>query len=210
MRQTIHFVLFCLLTFTALIVQAATTVDTPADLYYPTVNTIAGNANGKITVVEFFDYRCVYCRRIPGILNDLIKSNPDVRIVFRDYPLLGPQSTVASAAALSAQQQGKYLQMHNALFTSNKPLDINLVKELSQQLGLDETKIEKDNLSYLTQQQLRETARLAQALDVEGIPTFFVALTPLSTQRENVQAYKLMSPTLTDLQNAINLLKAPN
>jgi len=210
MRFKIKSILVFIIIFFCVNAQAAVTADTPAQLYFPTVNTIAGNLNGKISIVEFFDYRCIYCRRIPGILEELIKDNPDVRVVFRDYPLLGPQSTVAAEAALSAQQQGKYLQFHNALFAINKPLDIDIIKQAAAALGLNMPTLEKDNLSYLTQQQLRENAQFAQALGVDGIPTFFVALTPMSTQHDTIKAYKLMSPTLTDLQNVINLLKEPN
>lgn len=210
MPYILRLILFIWLSLNSLIALAATTIDTPADLYFPTVNTVAGNPNGKITVVEFFDYRCIYCRRIPGILADLVKQNPDVRIVYRDYPILGPQSAVAAEAALSAQQQGKYAELHNALFAVNKPLDINVIKQVATQVGLNEQKMEKDHLSYLTQQQLRENAQLANQLGVDGIPTFFVALTPMSTQHDMVEAYKLISPKLADLQNVINLLKEPN
>ncbi len=209
MQRFIRFILFCLLTSVGFASLAATTMDTPASLYYPTVNTIVGNPAGKITIVEFFDYRCVYCRHIPAIIADLLKKNPDVRVVYRDYPLLGPPSALAAEAALSAQQQGKYLQLHNALFTSKQPLDINVIKQLAAQQGIDAQKMEKAHLSYLTQQQLRENAQLANKLDVDGIPTIFVALTPLSTQRDTIEAYKLISPSLADLQNAINLLKEP-
>jgi protein-disulfide isomerase len=210
MLRKIQLILLFLVGLICQSARAAITIETPAELYFPTVNTVAGNPNGKITVVEFFDYRCVYCRRMPGILEALIKQNPDVRVVYRDYPLLGPQSALAAEAALSAQQQGKYLTFHNALFAVNKPLDINLIRQLATQVGLNEPEMEKDHLSYLTQQQLRENARFASDLGVTGIPTVFVAFTPMSTQHNMVQAYQLVSPKLADLQNVINLLKEPN
>ncbi len=210
MLPIIRFSLAILMYLFLITARAATTIDTPPELYYPTVNTVAGNPTGKITVVEFFDYRCVYCRKMPAILTALMKANPDIRMVYRDYPVLGLPSLVAATSALSAQQQGKYMQLHNDLFSSSQPLDINNIKQIAARHGVNTEEMEKDNLSYLTQQQIRENARLALALGVDGIPTLFVAPTPLSTQHESIEAYRLTSPTLTDLQNVINLIKRSN
>lgn len=197
------------LSFVFFTAQAFNQVQTPPALYFPTVNTVGGNPNGNITLVEFFDYRCLYCRKMPGILNTLQQQNPNVRIVYRDYPLLGPASTLVAEAALSAQQQGKYLALHNAFLNATQPLQRDTLIQLASQQGLNTALMEHDNLSYLTQQQLRENAQLAQQLHVIGLPTCFVALTPMSTDYNTVSAYQLTSPTLADLQSAIDALKRP-
>ena len=186
---------------------ADTTLETPAELYYPTVNTTAGNPDGKVTIVEFYDYNCHYCRELVPIINDVLKKNPDVRVVFRDYPMLGPSSIVAAENAISAQQQGKYLALQTLLLNSKQPLDSVVIMQYAKQTGINTKQLEQATFSYLTQQQLRENAQFAKDLEIDGVPTLFVAMTPMSTQQMPVDAYKLVSPTQKQLQAAIDLLK---
>ena len=197
-----------LMSFTGLIFQvaAAGTIETPPELYYPTVNTVAGNPDGKITIVEFYDYNCHYCRELIPVLNNILKQNPAVRLVFRDYPMLGSTSIVAAEAAVSAQQQGKYLALQNALMTSTQSLQTDVIMQYASQVGINTKKLKQATFSYLTQQQLRENAKFAKDLEIEGVPTLFVAMTPMNTQQMPVEAYKLISPTQQELQTAINLL----
>lgn len=184
---------------------ASAEISTPVDLYYPGINTVMGNPRGNISVVEFFDYRCHYCKQMPGVLSALIRSNPQVRVVLRDYPALGPSSQFAAQAALAAALQGKYMQMHDALFNSYGPLDESRVMEIARSIGLNTHKLSQDMSSGRVIRQLQNTGNLAQRVGVYGIPTVIVGLTPHG--RGSTSAYVLTSPSLGDLQNAIQRLR---
>lgn len=176
-------------------------VPTPAQIYNPSLNTIAGNPNGKITIVEFFDYNCGYCHKMPGIFNQLISSNSNVRIVYRDYPVLGPESTYAARAALAAAEQGKYLPFHHALFSSRQLSDDN-IQRIAQSLGIDSRKLAKEITSHHINRELRLTAQTAAKLGLNGVPVVLIASTPDKNQK-TVNAYILTSPSLRELQSAV-------
>ena len=91
---------------------------------------IAGNPNGKITVVEFFDYQCPHCTTMAPVMADVIKANPDVRVVYKEFPIRGPMSEMASRAALAANKQGKYMVLSHALLTSTQPLSEEVIFSL--------------------------------------------------------------------------------
>ena len=90
-----------------------------------------GNPNGKVTVVEFFDYQCSHCIDMAPVIDSMIKSNPDVRLVLKEFPIRGPMSQFAARAALAANKQGKYYELHNALLTAQQPLTEASVFEIS-------------------------------------------------------------------------------
>jgi protein-disulfide isomerase len=179
--------------------QAATT---PAQLYYPSLNTVAGNPNGRITVVEFFDYRCKYCRQMPAVLAQLQRTNPGVRIVYRDYPLLGPVSVYAAQTAVAAKLQNKYIQVHNALY-SGKRMTNDQVIAIARAQGVDVNRLIQDMNSSQVTNQLQETSALAQQLEVDGVPTFFVGITPSSVHSGPISAFEFVSPEASDLRGAI-------
>lgn len=185
--------------------EAATqpVVSTSAALYYPTLNTVGGNPAGKVTIVEFFDYSCGYCHELYPILNSIRRDNHDVRIVYRDYPMLGADSLLAADLALAAQLQGKYLAVHDKLFTLDAPLDKAMIQEIVRSHGLEPQKLMNDMYSAPVKQQLRENRRLADSIGVNGIPTVFVAATPNREGQATVQAEELISPSYSELQAAI-------
>ncbi|HWW24446.1 MAG TPA: DsbA family protein [Caulobacter sp.] len=131
------------------------------------------NPNGSITVVEFFDYRCGYCKLAAPQIVDLIQKNPDVRFVFKDFVIFGHDSEVAARMVLGAKDQGKTIELHKRLM-AEKSLDEAGVVRIAQQLGIDVAKSRATGVSEATTQHLADTHALAEALAIEGTPAFFV------------------------------------
>ena len=131
------------------------------------------NPNGSITVVEFFDYRCGYCKLAAPQIVDLIQKNPDVRFVFKDFVIFGHDSEVAARMVLGAKDQGKTIELHKRLM-AEKSLDAGAVMRIAQEMGIDLTKARAVGESDAVTQHLADTHALAEALAIEGTPSFFV------------------------------------
>ncbi|KQY32256.1 disulfide bond formation protein DsbA [Caulobacter sp. Root487D2Y] len=131
------------------------------------------NPNGSITVVEFFDYRCGYCKLAAPQIVDLIQKNPDVRFVFKDFVIFGHDSEAAARIVLGAKDQGKTIELHKRLM-AEKSLDEAAVMRIAQDLGIDMAKARAAAGSATTTQHLADTHALAEALAIEGTPAFFV------------------------------------
>lgn len=141
---------------------------------------VAGNPKGKISVVEFFDYQCPHCVDMAPVIAEVIKTNPDVRIVFKEFPIRGPMSEFAARAALAANKQGKYYEFSHALLISNKPLTKEVVFEIAKSSGLDVDKLKKDMDDKSVEDQLKSNMKLAQDLKLFGTPAFFIGKTDAS------------------------------
>jgi protein-disulfide isomerase len=131
------------------------------------------NPNGSITVVEFFDYRCGYCKLAAPQVVDLIQKNPDVRFVFKDFVIFGHDSEVAARMVLGAKDQGKTIELHKRLM-AEKSLDEAAVMRIAQQVGIDLVKARAAGTSEAATQHLADTHALAEALAIEGTPAFLV------------------------------------
>jgi protein-disulfide isomerase len=131
------------------------------------------NPNGSITVVEFFDYRCGYCKLAAPQIVELIQKNPDVRFVFKDFVIFGHDSEVAARLVLGAKDQGKTIELHKRLM-AEKSLDEAGVMRVAQQLDIDLSKARASGTSEAVTQHLADTHALAEALAIEGTPAFFV------------------------------------
>lgn len=134
---------------------------------------IAGNPNGDITVVQFFDYNCGYCKRVVPAVAAVIKNDPNVRVVYKEFAILGPQSIVAARAALAARRQGKYHEFHVALMSA-KQADAGSVAAICQHLDLDYAKLVKDMADPEITEELERNYRLATALGIRGTPAFVI------------------------------------
>ena len=154
---------------------------------------ILGNPSGEITVVEFFDYNCPYCKRVAPDVLELIGSEKDVKVVYREWPILGEGSLFAARAALAAREQGKYEEMHWALMalrTANQ----QTVLKAAEELGLDIVKLQLDMLSSDVDEHIELSMRLANAIGFTGTPSFVIGdqaapgAIPLSTMKEMVAA----------------------
>ncbi len=127
----------------------------------------------EVTVVEFFDYRCGFCKKAAGTVLDLAKT-PGVKIIYKELPILGSDSLVAAQAALAAEKQGLYEKLHNAMLASPEPLTAAVIDKLARQAGLDLVRLKKDMASPEVNRELAANEELAQKLDIGATPTFVV------------------------------------
>jgi len=135
---------------------------------------VAGNPDGDVTVVEFFDYRCGYCKKSLDMVMAMIEEDPNLRVVFKEFPILSPQSRRASLAALASREQGKYLEFHYALMSSRGSFDDQQIMDIAAEVGLDVAKLQKDMEAPEITAYLDSVQDLARALDIGGTPTFVV------------------------------------
>lgn len=135
---------------------------------------VAGNAKGDVTIVEFFDYHCGYCKQVQSSLEKLLKDDGKIRFVFKEFPILAPESRIAAAAALAAQRQGKYMVMHNAMMEARGLLTKPRILQIAKENGLDVARLEKDMQAPDIDALIERNMDLAGALDVNGTPTFLI------------------------------------
>src|SRR5206468_1282200 len=112
-----------------------------AELFEDPTSPVGGNDRGDVTVVEFFDYRCPHCRTSARALADLIGEDRGVRVVYKEFPILGPDSVLASRAALASRAQGHYEAFHRALMTASGALNRARIMEVATSVGLDTTQL---------------------------------------------------------------------
>jgi len=141
---------------------------------------VAGNPKGKVTLVEFFDYYCPHCRDMAKMVVALMKKDPDLRVVFKEFPIYGPPSILAVRATLAANQQGKYLAFHNNFFTLKNPLTEKYAVDLAKKEGLNVAKFKEDMNGKLAQSEIKTNYKLAKALGLVGTPAFIVTRTDLT------------------------------
>lgn len=152
-------------------------------LFHQGNDPVAGNANGKVTVVDFFDYQCPHCTHMTPILEAVIAANPNLRVVFKEFPIRGALSEFASKAALAANAQGKYFEFHKALMkqATDKTLTEDAILQVAKSVGLDMTKLKADMNSDAIKNQIKDTYKLAQSLQLMGTPAFFIAKSDITT-----------------------------
>ncbi|MGL5742648.1 MAG: DsbA family protein [Legionella sp.] len=158
--------------------QAQSAIKDNTDQLFLGKTTIAGNPKGNVTIVEFFDYQCIHCKKMSPIIDSLIKKDSDLRVVYKEFPIFGKSSELASRAALAAGMQGKYKAMHNALFSINKRLNDQIVMTTAKSLGLDMKKFKADMQSKEVTEILDANRELAEKLHLMGTPAFIIASTP--------------------------------
>jgi protein-disulfide isomerase len=134
----------------------------------------AGNPDGDVSVVEFFDYNCGFCRRALPEVVKLVDSDDKVRVVFKELPIFGDESEAAAKVALAAGKQGKYFEMHQKLFTEPGKADKDKAMRVATELGLDIPQLEKDMQDPSIQHSLDEAKELAQKLGLQGTPLYLI------------------------------------
>jgi len=135
---------------------------------------VSGNVNGDVTVIEFFDYRCGYCKRVATAVTQLQKDEPGVRVVYKDFPILGEVSVFGARAALAAREQGKHQAFHEAMLASENELTQEEVLAIAQRVGLDVKKLESDLQAPEWQAAIDRNYALAKLLGISGTPGFVV------------------------------------
>ena len=135
---------------------------------------VAGNPDGDVTLVEFFDYRCGYCKAALTVVRQIMREDPDLRLVFKEYPILSKESRIAARAALAAERQGRYFEFHNALMGARGSYSMDHILEVAEEVGLDIDRLVEDMKDPAIEAAIGANAELARALGITGTPTFVV------------------------------------
>ncbi len=143
-------------------------------LYNSKLSFVAGNAEGDISMVEFFDYNCGFCKRAFGDVLAILESDPKLRLVVKEFPILGPGSLFASRAAIASKEQGKYWDFHVALMQARGALDEAKVLAIAEKIGLNVDQLRKDMNAPRVNAEIEETYALANKLGVNGTPAFII------------------------------------
>ena len=135
---------------------------------------VAGNPDGDVTIVEFFDYRCGYCKRAFPDLMKTVEEDGNVRLVLKEFPILGEQSVLAAQAVMASQLQGKYEQFHEVLMQARGAFTMDRINEYAAQVGIDTDRLGVDMKSDEIRINIRKTYNLANALGITGTPAFVI------------------------------------
>ena len=152
----------------------AALADNAKDIYRRTESPVAGNVDGDITVTEFFDYNCGFCKRSFPEVTRLISDDPKVRVVFKEFPILSKGSEEASRVALAARLQGKYWEVHKALFESKGQANEAVALKIAEKLGLEMAKLKADMNGPQVKAELASAKELAGKMGINGTPHFLV------------------------------------
>lgn len=138
---------------------------------------VLGNPDGDVTIVEFFDYNCPYCRRVKPEVQALLADDPNIRVVYREWPILGEGSVFAARAALAARVQGKYEEFHWAMMGMQGRAEEASVLRIAEDVGLDLEKLRSDMDAPEVDDHIAQSMRLTQALGFSGTPSFVIGET---------------------------------
>ena len=153
-------------------------IETEKKLLASSTNILMGNQDGDVTIIEFFDYNCGYCRRAFSDLQTAVKDDAKLKVVIHDFPVLGERSINAARVSLAVKKQvddAKMLTFHAKLMESQSAIDEAQAKEVAKSLGVDMTKLESDMKSPDIDAALDESRELGRAVGIEGTPAFLVA-----------------------------------
>lgn len=135
---------------------------------------IGGNPEGDVSIVEFFDYNCPYCRKNTPTLTELERTDPNLRFVYKEWPILGPGSEFAARAALAAVRQGKYVAYHKAMMAASGRVTEDTAIMIADAVGIDIERLKQDMEDPAIQEAIERNRDLARALGVTGTPAFVV------------------------------------
>ena len=150
---------------------------------------VMGNPEGDVTIVEFFDYKCPYCKRVAGTLKDVIAADGKIRLVMKEFPILGAKSIQAARAALAVAKQGKYEEFHWALMTEPGDMSDPHIRQVARRVGVDVERMTADMESPDIQAMIARNHDLAQTLGITGTPAFVIgdALVPGAIDRKTLE-----------------------
>jgi protein-disulfide isomerase len=135
---------------------------------------IGGNAKGDVTIVEFFDYRCPYCKQVEPFVEAILTDDPKLRIVYKEFPILGDASLFATRVAFAALKQGKYTQFHVAMMAAKGDITEDVVLKVAGDVGLDLDKIKSELNAPEIEQTIKHNYDLANTLGITGTPGFVI------------------------------------
>jgi protein-disulfide isomerase len=156
----------------------ATIKDNNATIFNSQHQVVLGNPQGNVTMVEFFDYNCAFCKRALPDMMSLLKTDPDLKFVLKEFPVLGPGSVEAAHVAVAVRMQDpsgkKYIEFHQKLLGGRGEVDKARALAVAKEVGFDMTRLEKDMDSDEVKATINEDMKLADALGVSGTPTYVV------------------------------------
>jgi len=135
---------------------------------------VGGNPQGDVTIVEFFDYRCPYCKQVQASLQALLDEDRKLRFIYKEMPVLGAPSVTAAHAALAARAQGQYDAFHTAMMATKGQITDEVVYRVAGSVGLDVDRLKRDMTSPEIDQAVKANLALADALDIHGTPGFII------------------------------------
>jgi protein-disulfide isomerase len=144
------------------------------ELLHDPLSPVSGNPKGEITLVEFYDYRCGFCKHAASAVTELQKVDPRVRVVYKDFPILGEPSELAAKAALASQAQGKHQAFHEALLASHSDMTKESILKIAAKVGLDTKRLQADMANPKWQAVIAKNRALARELGIAGTPGFIV------------------------------------
>lgn len=153
---------------------ARAAIEANRDALYGQSDPTGGNAEADVTIVEFLDPRCAYCRQIAPTLAMLRRNDPGIRIIYKDMPVLGPASVMLSRALLAADRQGGYEKLLAAVMSGPPETGEESLRQLADQLGLDWPRLHRDMGDPEVQRRFEANRQLARALGIEGTPAFVI------------------------------------
>jgi protein-disulfide isomerase len=148
--------------------------DNAEKIFRSPVTFVAGNPSGDVSVVEFFDYNCGYCRQALPQVVKLVDGDSKIRLVLKELPIFGEDSIAAARLAMAANKQGKYFEMHQKLFTERGKANKDKALQIAKELGLDTDQLQKDAEDPAIKQALDENKDLAQKLGLQGTPYYLI------------------------------------
>lgn len=153
--------------------------DRQAELLNDPNSFVAGNPDGDLTIVEFFDYQCGYCKRVHSVVKKLLQDDGNIRLVYKEFPILGPASVYAAEAAMTTGSNEKYLPFHDALMNSRGQLTEERILSIAASAGLDSMALKDEIAESKTQNQavITKNYDLAEALNISGTPAFVIGET---------------------------------
>lgn len=138
---------------------------------------IGGNPDGDLTVVEFFDYRCSYCRKVTEEVEEVVANDGNIRLVMKEFPILGQDSEASSRFAVAVKQVAgdeAYVKAHDALMELRSPATVEALKAIAEDIGVDADEIVNTMNTEDVSKVLRENRQLAERMAIQGTPTFIV------------------------------------
>jgi len=144
------------------------------EIFHPAASPVVGNPKGDVTVIEFFDYNCPYCKKAFHEVAQLVEKDKQVKIILKEFPILSKGSEEAAKVALAAKVQGKYWEFHRAIYDVQGQINEAAALRVAEKLGLDMTRLKKDMASPDVKKEIDQTRALAAKLGIQGTPHFLV------------------------------------
>jgi protein-disulfide isomerase len=179
--------------------MAAALKDNSAELFRPTASPIVGNAKGDVTMIEFFDYNCGYCRKAFPDVARVVDTDKQIKLILKEFPILAKGSEEASRVALAAKLQGKYWEFHRAMLANpgqaNEAAALHVAEKIA---GIDMARLKKDMASSEVKKEIDDTRKLATKMGIQGTPHFIIGDRVIPGAPENLT--ELIDKDITDVR----------